>query len=70
MLTGPAAVGKTCVCDAVYASGDKARREQTRLGINFIVDLKAGRPFSFLLVWAGHSLRLRSGQSLSDAFDF
>jgi len=21
-------------------------------------------------VWAGHSLRLRSGQSLSDAFDF
>ena len=45
MLTGPADVGNTCVWDAEYASGDKARREQTRLGINFIVDLKAGTPF-------------------------
>jgi len=50
MLTGPADVGKTCVWDAEYASGDKARREQIRPGISFIVDLKAGRPIFFVAV--------------------
>jgi hypothetical protein len=62
VLTGPADVGKTCVWDAEYASGDKARREQIKLGINFIVDLRAGRP-SFSFLPCGSAL-------LSDAFDF